>query len=173
MTQKVTNRNIFIVPALVALGISLWFIYTTNQPVATTDTVNQSSNSLKATLDKALLDEYKARATYQSVIAKFGQVRPFINIVQAENNHIALLQGLYSTYNLTQPAVPTISPPDFSSIADACTVGVQAEIDNAKLYREDLLPQVSNYPDVTNIFTQLMNASQNNHLPAFQRCTNR
>ena len=38
-----------------------------------------------ADLVAALDDEYMARATYAQVLADFGEVRPFINIVEAEN----------------------------------------------------------------------------------------
>ena len=39
----------------------------------------------------ALEDEYKARATYRKVIERFGRVRPFVNIIQAEERHIEAL----------------------------------------------------------------------------------
>jgi hypothetical protein len=38
------------------------------------------------------------------------------------------------------------------------------------LYRDKLIPEVTNYPDITEVFTSLMNASQDKHLPAFQKC---
>jgi hypothetical protein len=47
---------------------------------------------------------------------------------------------------------------------------VQAEIDNAKLYRDVLILSMKNYPDIVNVFTNLMNASEQNHLKAFERC---
>ncbi|MGB7250036.1 MAG: hypothetical protein WBC73_13945, partial [Phormidesmis sp.] len=34
---------------------------------------------------EAINDEYRARALYGAVLEKFGEVRPFSNIVQAEN----------------------------------------------------------------------------------------
>lgn len=129
-----------------------------------------NTNVLQKTLDLALLDEYKARNFYRNVIAKFGQVKPFINIIQAEEKHIASLLSLYQTYNLKPVSEPVAEVVQLDSFAAACTAGVQAEIDNAALYRDTLLPQVASYSDVLSIFTNLMNASQNNHLPAFQRC---
>jgi hypothetical protein len=35
---------------------------------------------------------------------------------------------------------------------------------------DELLPQVAAYPDVEYVFTNLRSASQDNHLPAFERC---
>lgn len=46
-------------------------------------------------LRDALDDEYKARATYQSVIDKFGPVRPFVNIIEAEERHASALLRLF------------------------------------------------------------------------------
>ena len=52
------------------------------------------SEELRRVLTEALNDEYKARATYQLVTRTFGEIRPFINIVEAENRHIqALING--------------------------------------------------------------------------------
>lgn len=41
----------------------------------------------KAMVLEALNDEYKARAFYRLMIKTFGPVRPFINIVEAEDTH--------------------------------------------------------------------------------------
>ena len=56
------------------------------------------------------------------------------------------------------------------TLTAACQTGVDAEIANAALYREKLLPAVTEYLDITSVFTNLMNASQEKHLPAFDRC---
>lgn len=48
-------------------------------------------------LHEALDDEYKSFATYEQVIADFGDVRPFINICDAEGRHIAALTRLFCT----------------------------------------------------------------------------
>ena len=57
----------------------------------------------KDALVAALDDERKAQAIYGAVMAKFGQVRPFVNIIRAERNHEAQLLGLFKTYQLTVP----------------------------------------------------------------------
>jgi hypothetical protein len=54
-------------------------------------------------LHDALDDEYKAWATYNQVIADFGEVRPFINIRDAEGRHIEALQRLFVRYALVIP----------------------------------------------------------------------
>jgi hypothetical protein len=127
------------------------------------------SESEAEALLMALDDEYKAWAVYDQVIADFGAVRPFTSIRQAEENHIAALEALLDRYGLEMPAneypgnVPT-----FDTLSEACAAGVQAEIDNAGLY--DQLFQMVDNPDIIQVFTNLQQASETKHLPAFERC---
>lgn len=120
-------------------------------------------------LNSAIDDEYKARATYAGVIEKFGDVRPFNNIMNAEQQHIEALKRIYSIYNLEVPEDPwTGNVPEYGTLAEACDAGANAEIENIRMY-ERLLVQVEN-PDVLETFKNLQKASLENHLPAFQRC---
>jgi len=130
------------------------------------------TNEAKTALTSAINDEYKARAVYQAVIDKFGSVRPFIMIIRAEEQHISSLKALFDKYGLPIPTDNTKDFPSLTSVAGACKIGVDAEIANANLYKNELLPQVTQYEDITAVFTQLKNASEQNHLPAFQRCAN-
>jgi hypothetical protein len=117
----------------------------------------------------ALQDEYKAWSVYDQVIADFGAVRPFTSIQKAEENHIAALVALFEGYGLDVPANEWVgNVPTFDTLAEACEAGVQAEIDNAALY-DQLLSMVDN-PDLVRVFTALQSASQDQHLPAFERC---
>ena len=73
----------------------------------------------------ALDDEYKARATYRQVLADFGDVRPFSNIVEAEQRHIDALLVLFERYGIEVPEDPWPGQaPRFSSIEEACQAGV-------------------------------------------------
>jgi len=131
------------------------------------------SETLSNVLIEAINDEYKACATYRLVISKFGEIRPFINIVEAESRHIEALLPLFKKYGITIPDdtwVSRIQVPD--SIIDACRDGVQAEIENAEMY-DRLLDATKDYPDVQQVLMQLQRASAENHLPAFQRCVER
>lgn len=122
-------------------------------------------------LDEAINDEYKALSTYEAVIEKFGSVRPFSMIKGAEEQHIASLKAIYDKYGLEAPAnswTGTVVAPE--TLQESCQVGVDAEIANASLYEDKLLPAVEDYEDITAVFTNLMNASQQKHLPAFERC---
>ena len=121
----------------------------------------------------ALDDEYRAYATYQAVMDKFGKVKPFANIQRAETMHASILKDYAVRNNIAISANPYLGanlPVAPASLTEACAIGVQAEIDNAGLYQEQLLPAAAGNPELTAIFTKLMNDSQQKHLRAFQRC---
>jgi len=125
----------------------------------------------QALLD-ALNDEYKALATYQKVIEQFGEVRPFTNIKKAEQTHVNELLPLFEKYGLEVPENEWIGKiPDFASIEDALKAGVEAEIENAKMYDEFFT--FVQEQDILDVFKQLRDASQEKHLPAFQRALER
>lgn len=132
--------------------------------------VGELSIKVRDALYKAIQDEYKAKAVYEATIDKFGSIRPFSMIVRAEEQHISSLKAIYDKYGLAipEPEELSLSIPD--TLSEACQIGVNAEIENADLYKKELLPKVSEYPDITFVFNNLMNASQEKHLPAFERC---
>ncbi|GER08689.1 hypothetical protein GCM10007972_26700 [Iodidimonas muriae] len=125
-----------------------------------------------AALTEALDDEYKARATYRKVIETFGPIRPFINIVDAEDRHASALLRQFERLGLQPPEdkwTGRIEAP--SSITAACEAAVTAEIENAEMY-DRLLADLDDAA-VRNVLLNLQDASQNRHLPAFQRCLER
>lgn len=133
--------------------------------------VGELTDKAKAALASAIDDEYKAYSTYDVVIRTLGASRPFIMIRRAEEAHISALKALYDKYGLEaqdNPYVGNITSP--ATYQEACQAGVEAEIANAALYKDELLPAVSEYEDITGVFTSLMNTSQYKHLPAFERC---
>ena len=118
---------------------------------------------------KALNDEYHALAVYDGVIADHGQVRPFANIRDAEAQHISALVGLFNTYGVPVPENPWVdNVPSFDSIKAACEAGVEAEIANVELYDE--LFASTERQDILRVYSALQRASNEKHLPAFQRC---
>jgi hypothetical protein len=120
----------------------------------------------------ALDDEYKSHEIYQQVIRDVGAVRPFINIVEAEARHISALLALFEHYGIA-PSKNRWSgrAPHFASVHDACVAGVQGEIDNVAL--DDRLVGSTQRPDILGVYYALRGASQDRHLPAFQRCVER
>ncbi|MFP3907065.1 MAG: ferritin-like domain-containing protein [Acidimicrobiales bacterium] len=120
----------------------------------------------------ALDDEHRAHATYAQVIADFGEVRPFVNIVESEGRHIAALERLMQRYEVPVPTNPWPGKVTrYESVAQACADAIDAEIENAALY--DRLLAAIERPDIREVLHNLREASQQRHLPAFQRCAQR
>jgi hypothetical protein len=123
-------------------------------------------------LNEALEDEYRAWATYDQVVADFGEVPPFSNIREAEARHIGALSVLFARYGLPMPENPWPGRVErYASLQAACEAGVAAEIENGALY-ERLLASTERQ-DILAVFRKLQEASQERHLPAFQRCAGR
>lgn len=122
--------------------------------------------TLEDMLTYAIQDEYLARARYSLVVEKFGEQRPFVNIISAEETHISHLKPLFTKYNV---ALPTDNSKDYvkvqTSIKESLEAGVQGEIENIAMYERFLNENVPS--DIKKVFTLLRNASQN-HLQAFQ-----
>lgn len=118
----------------------------------------------------AIYDEMKAYETYIQIIEKFGEVLPFIHIVEAEKNHYAMLLPLLEKYQVALPnndySSSIVMP---NTLLEACELGVAAEIKNISIY-DTLLENTQEYLDVQEVFYKLQAASYNNHLPAFRRC---
>ncbi len=119
-------------------------------------------------LKYAIEDEYAARSEYEAVVGKFGEVGPFVNIVNAEQNHIDALKTLYGYRNMEVPADSSKSHVVLpATLEEAKDIGEQAEIKNIAMY-EKFLSQ-SNLPDdMKRVFTSLKEASEQ-HLEAFRK----
>jgi hypothetical protein len=131
--------------------------------------VNTLTDAEIRALQEALDDEYQAWSTYDQVLADFGPVRPFVNIRDAEARHIEALAGLFARYGLPLPANPWPGRvPRYTSVPQACEAGVAAEVANGAMYER--LLAATQRPDIVTVLRNLQRASQQRHLPAFQRC---
>ncbi|HEX2903859.1 MAG TPA: hypothetical protein VHO01_10440 [Jatrophihabitans sp.] len=112
--------------------------------------------------------EYAAAALYQAVIAKFGQVQPYVSIEAAEQRHIAALSLQLQRFGVAVPANPYLgklaAPADLRSAAQA---GVTDELRNVAMY-DQLLVAARGDAALTRVLTNLRRASMEMHLPAFQ-----
>ena len=121
--------------------------------------------TLAKMLTYALQDEYLARAEYRLIIQNFGSKRPFSNIIQAEEQHIAMLAPLLNQYGVPMPPDAfSLSAPD--TFQAALQAGVKAEEENIAMY--DLFLRQELPDPVRQVFTHLRDASYN-HLGAFER----
>ena len=126
-------------------------------------------------LGSALADEHHAEAFYEAVLKKFPDARPFVNIVNAERTHAAEIASVMRSYGIAPAGNKLIGTAAImaavpATLEEACAIGVKAEIDNRELYDRKLIPAVGGHADIVALFRQLRDASQDNHLPAFQRC---
>lgn len=123
---------------------------------------------------EALDDEYRARAFYLAVLERFPGAMPFAHIVESEERHANKLIEILRAYGREVPANSYIGSGDIwrsvpAALACACDLAVKEEEHNVSLYQARLLPQVAAFPAITQVFTRLMLASRERHLPAFQR----
>ena len=118
--------------------------------------------------------EYAAYATYDAILDEYGNVNPYANIMAAEAKHIDALKQILDQYEVAYPTenpyLGMIEAPE--SLAVAAQAGVDAEIANVALYNEQL-EAVEDYPDIVAVFVNLQAASQEQHLPAFERAAAR
>lgn len=151
----------------------------TSSPMGLSDPIEVSLESitiddaLYAVLDIALQDEYQARATYAAAIQAYGEIRPFSQIVKAEERHVSAVAHLFDKRSTPVPdwdATGNPVPADFSvlELAEACAISYQAEIDNVTIYTDLIASGVP--ADVEAVFLTLKAASETRHMPAFSRC---
>jgi rubrerythrin len=132
--------------------------------------------SLVEALDRALDDERKGQRFYELVLERFGDRRPFSNIVHGEARHASAVLGLYGRLGVVAPpnawaAGPMDVPETFVGAAEAAAAW---ERENVAMYEELLnLPAVAERDEVVRVFEHLRWASRERHLPAFERAATR
>ena len=138
----------------------------TSLPPATVEELPQEIVELMV---EGWLDEQHAYTAYESIMAQFGEITPFVNIQHAEVQHASAWEFLFDRYDIPVPDVPTFDIPTFASPQEACALGAEAEIANFALY-DEMLEAFEPYPDIYQVALVLRNASEFNHLLAFQNC---
>jgi hypothetical protein len=116
-------------------------------------------------------DEYIARGEYEAIMKKFGTMRPYENIMAAEEQHLAWLKAEYQTRGMAFPADGSASNVVVpSTLKQAAQAGVDAEIANIRMYESFLAHSELAKPEnasAKTLFEQLKRASEN-HLRAFR-----
>jgi len=131
----------------------------------------KSGLTIEQMLTYSIQDEYLARAEYELIIGEYGSIRPFTNIMAAEERHIEWVTELFNEYGYALPedtaSKYVVLPEDLKSSFET---GVQAEIDNIAMYESFLKQDLP--ADVRDLFERLKGASEN-HLRAFRNNLNR
>jgi hypothetical protein len=141
----------------------------TGSSSAVPDTPTGTATDLDEVLLRALTQEHQAKATYDNIVTALGDVAPFSAVAPAQAQHIAELEEVARPHAVDVAGITPTASPTPATLTEACRTGVATEQATVALY-DELLPQVAAYPDVEYVFTNLRSASQDNHLPAFERC---
>ncbi|WP_096027858.1 hypothetical protein [Campylobacter lanienae] len=115
---------------------------------------------------RALDDEYKAYSFYFAS-SEFGQ--PFINLLEAEANHINAITFHLNSLQAQIPANP-YSFNRSASFEEAINTALANELANVELY--NALSANESDPQVLDTFYRLQAASYNNHIPTLQNALN-
>jgi hypothetical protein len=167
---EIMKRNIFL--AIVICIVMALSAHVYAQELFGAKGAQQSSDpTLEQMLTYAIQDEYLARAEYNFIINEYGPVRPFSNIIHAEEQHINMLVPLFTAYGFDVPKDNAeehiVVPKDLKGALETCA---QGEIDNIGMYETFLNKQLPD--DVRDVFERLKNAS-GNHLRAFRNALSR
>ncbi len=159
-------KTILLLTVFAFVGFSVFQGFAETSDYGAKGALSQSDMDLKAMLTYAIEDEYLAKAEYELIMDRYGRIRPFSNIVRAEEQHIQYLVELFNTYGYGIPADTAkdhvVLPQNLKS---AFETGVGAEIDNIAMYEAFLERELPT--DVRDVFEQLKQASEN-HLRAFK-----
>jgi hypothetical protein len=122
-------------------------------------------------ITEALQDEYRGEAVYARALEDLGEVRPFSNVVHAEQRHAAFLEELLTSRGIPVPdnRWARAEVPGHASRQEACAAAVEFEVGNVALY-DRLLATDSLPEDVRLVFEHNRMASLERHQPAFERC---
>jgi hypothetical protein len=178
LREDAMSRFLRVVIAATAVVLFLWADSATAKPKPQREPKSpppQNSSRLDEPTRKALLealdDERKAKAFYQAVLGRYGQVRPFANIVEAEARHESALLSLLEKYGIQVPTDAWLSRKQDVplTLVEACRSAINVERENVALY--DRLLKTATQEAIRLVMNNLRSASHDQHLPAFERCT--
>jgi hypothetical protein len=130
-------------------------------------------DKVRAALESALDNLYLVVATHEAGLKKHGAVRPFAMVVRAEELHVVAVKSLFDKYGLRVPDnqyLGNVQPAE--TLSGSCRESARVEAENVKAYREEILPTVKGYPDLERVLGNVVGASEEIHLAAFDVCVN-
>ena len=143
--------------------------WNTNTAPATANTSALSADAVAAMI-AGWQDEASAYAAYGALIEQFGEIVPFVQLQNAEAQHMAAWERQFARYGLALPEAPIAEElPMFATPQDACAAAEAIEEANIGLY-DELQAAFEGYPSLTRVVTALRAASLNRHLPELELC---
>lgn len=127
-----------------------------------------ADQSVREALISAIEDERQAQAYYAAVVARFGQVRPYTQLVKAEGRHEEILVRYCEQNGIEVPAnqwaTPTMPLP--ATLEEVRQQSLAREVKNVEMYDEFL--KTIKTPALVTIFENLRSASLDHHIPALK-----
>lgn len=165
--KKNIMKKVILIVVVVTLSLASTVAFANVVDFGAKGAKEQTDYSLEEMLKYAIEDEYLAHAEYEVIINKFGDDRPFTNIIRAEEKHIGELEEIFKTYGLE---IPVVDPSGHvvlpETIEQAFETGIKAEIENIAMYEKFLTGELPD--DVREVFENLKKGSES-HLQAFTR----
>jgi hypothetical protein len=164
------KKSILLIVSVLLVGTALSAI-AQGRRTPTTPSLQHPTETQEALKEALTGDagEYAARALYKAVIAKLGNVQPFVSILASEEKHIAALQNQWTkNFGNMVPADTHVGVFNGTTLVEAAQEGKKAEELNVAMYTV-LLASANLYPSsVVRVFDNLQSASADNHLAAFE-----
>lgn len=128
------------------------------------------TDAVRAAMDEAIQDEYRAYFTYEGVTDDLEPDFPFSVIRDSEESHFTALANLYTKRGVAVPESDwsLANVPRYATRIAACDAAVLGEVANIAMY--DRLLALTLPVDVRQVFESLRAASNDRHLPAFTAC---
>ena len=164
--KRLSMKTMVLVAVLSTAAVSGVFADAASADFGAKGAEGKSGLTIEQMLTYAIQDEYLARAEYELIIGEYGNIRPFTNIMAAEEHHIEWVTELLNEYGYGLPEDTSrlyVALPE--DLKTSFETGVQAEIDNIAMYESFLQTDLPD--DVRDLFERLQRASEN-HLRAFR-----
>lgn len=128
----------------------------------------------RSALLAALDDAHRNRAFHLAVLDRFPGALPFVHVVEAEGRHVEAIAALLRAHGLAVPADVHAGSEAMrravpATLACACDIARECVIDNVDRFVDHRLPRVADHPAIVEVFTRVMEAARDRHLPAFRR----
>lgn len=123
---------------------------------------------------RSLDDAYKGIALNSAALLEFGDVMPFINIVRIEQHYLAAQKALFDKYGIEIPENSRFDDaiiPEGLTKEEACAALAEFERQSIELYDTQLLPGVSERPDIYKVLSAINRASRDLHRNAYLSCS--
>ena len=130
--------------------------------------LSNHETKLHSQIDEAYQQELVAMQRYQAASQQFGQVAPFSQLQQAQQQQLRQIADLYQQRGW-EPGVVTVPlRHQFQDLVDACRTSLQGAQADVAMY-DRLVQQVMD-TQVQQTFQQLRQAVQQQHIPSLQHC---